>query len=30
MAEKLYKVDESCQILYQAPNAESGLGGGGL
>lgn len=27
MAEKLYKVDESCQILYQAPNAESGLGG---
>lgn len=25
MAEKIYKVDEEIEIVYQAPNAESGL-----
>lgn len=28
MAEKIYKINEAAEIVYQAPNAESGLGGG--
>lgn len=30
MAEKMFKVNEVIEIVYQAPNKETGLGGGGV
>lgn len=30
MAEKMFKVNEVIEIVYQAPNKETGLGGGEL